>query len=936
MMADEFNHISSIRAGERPIHAESRVTSSRLAIAATVVGLVFSFVAAGVVGRWENSTSKVEFDGVAKNQTIILQSGINEYLARLLALRTLFETFNAQITRSEFDVFNTRLFEEHPGILRVNWVPRVTREERVGFEKAAVLDGVAGYQIKAVASDGALVSAPERDEYFPILYSTVPTTSVIYGSDLASQMQKHDTINRARDDDAVAVLPDAAWWDNHAKEGIFVAVPVYLKGMPHSSVADRRRNIAGFIIGRFDLANLLVTVLSTTPASSGVNLDIYPPGKDVGEPPIHRPLFRLSSTSLTKQPVDKPPAEPQWSSVLKIGDVTWKTLSTPAPGSHLAADYNRALFVLAAGFLITALVVIYLRSMSRYWRRLALANRRGLDLAQRLDTAINNMSQGLVLFDAQERLVVCNNLYIEMYGLSREIVKPGCSFLEILRYRAEVGDFLRHEPEAYRNGHLAAMALGKVTTLILEGAEGREVLVTTSPMADGGWVATHEDITERRRAAAKIEYMAHHDALTGLPNRLQLYQQLQQTLEKKRQGVHVAVLCLDLDRFKAVNDAYGHPLGDLLLKTVADRLRQCVRETDIVARLGGDEFAIMQAGASQPTDATALASRLVEVVGAPYELCGQQAGVELSIGIALAPGDGLDPDQLLKNADLALYRAKSDGSGLYRFFEPGMDARMQARRTLEIDLRRAIANGEFELFYQPLVDMRTEHVTGFEALIRWRHPQRGLIVPLDFIAIAEETGLIVPIGDWVLRQACAEAATWPDDVKVAVNLSPIQFKSRALLLSVVSALATSGLSPNRLELEITESVLLREGDATLALLNELRGLGVRISMDDFGTGYSSLSYLRKFPFDKIKIDQSFIFDMSDHSDSLAIVRAVIAMGSGLGIATTAEGVETAEQFKQLKLEGCTEVQGYLFSPPRPAAEVKALLASINPSLKAIA
>jgi diguanylate cyclase (GGDEF)-like protein len=540
------------------------------------------------------------------------------------------------------------------------------------------------------------------------------------------------------------------------------------------------------------------------------------------------------------------------------------------------------------------------------------------------------------MFDAAERVVVCNDLYIEMYGMSRDIVKPGCSFLDLLKYRAEGGNLLHHDPDRYRTELAAAMALGEATTSIFETSDGREVLVTNSPMAAGGRVATHKDITERRRAEAKIAYMAHHDALTDLPNRSSLYQQLRQTLTRLKRGEEVAVFGLDLDRFKDVNDAYGHAVGDLLLKAVAGRLRQCIRETDMVARLGGDEFAIMQAGTSQPTDATALASRLIEVIGAPYELGGGQVTVELSIGVALAPGDGLDPEQLLKNADMALYRAKSDGHGLYRFFEPEMDARMQARRRLEIDLRKAIANSEFELFYQPLVDMRTEHVTGFEALIRWHHPERGMIPPLEFISVAEETGLIVPIGDWVLRQACAEAATWPSDVNIAVNLSPIQFKSKGLLLSVVSSLAASGLSAKRLELEITESALLCDGDATLAILDELRALGVRISMDDFGTGYSSLSYLRKFPFDKIKIDQSFIFDMSEHNDSLAIVRAVIAMGSGLGIATTAEGVETAEQFKQLKLEGCTEVQGYLFSPPRPAAEVKGLLASINPTLKAIA
>jgi predicted signal transduction protein with EAL and GGDEF domain len=333
---------------------------------------------------------------------------------------------------------------------------------------------------------------------------------------------------------------------------------------------------------------------------------------------------------------------------------------------------------------------------------------------------------------------------------------------------------------------------------------------------------------------------------------------------------------------------------------------------------------------------TALANRLVEEISAPYELGGHQVVVGLSIGIALAPNDGMDPNELLRNADMALYRAKADGRGLYRFFEPAMDARMQTRRSLEIELRKAITNGEFELFYQPLVDVQTEQVTGFEALIRWHHPLRGMIPPSEFITIAEETGLIVPLGDWVLRQACTEAVTWPSDVKIAVNLSPNQFKSKTLLLTVVSALAASGLSPRRLELEITESLLLQDSETTLALLLELRGLGVRISMDDFGTGYSSLSYLRKFPFDKIKIDQSFIRDMSDHDDSLAIVRAVVAMGSGLCIGTTAEGVETARQFDQLKLEGCTEVQGYLFSPPRPATEVKELLAAINPKRKATA
>jgi diguanylate cyclase (GGDEF)-like protein len=377
-----------------------------------------------------------------------------------------------------------------------------------------------------------------------------------------------------------------------------------------------------------------------------------------------------------------------------------------------------------------------------------------------------------------------------------------------------------------------------------------------------------------------------------------------------------------------VNDSLGHPVGDLLLKAVASRLRDCVRESDLVARLGGDEFAILQTGACLPTEATALASRLIESISVPYELASHQVAVGVSVGIALAPDDGLDPNALLRSADMALYRAKADGRNLYRFFEAEMDARMQARRSLEIDLRKAIAAAEFELLYQPIIDLRTQKISGFEALLRWPSATRGLLVPADFIPLAEETGLIVPLGNWVLRQACMDAVEWPGDVMVAVNLSPAQFRNKQLILTVMSALAASGLAAGRLALEITETVLLQDAETTLAVLQKLREIGVKIAMDDFGTGYSSLSYLRKFPFDKIKIDQSFIRDMSDHDDSLAIVRAVVAMSSSLSIGTTAEGVETFQQLERLKSEGCTEAQGYLFSPPRSAADVRTWLAAL--------
>jgi diguanylate cyclase (GGDEF)-like protein len=381
------------------------------------------------------------------------------------------------------------------------------------------------------------------------------------------------------------------------------------------------------------------------------------------------------------------------------------------------------------------------------------------------------------------------------------------------------------------------------------------------------------------------------------------------------------VLCLDLDHFKSVNDTLGHPVGDQLLKAVADRLRRCTREPDTIARLGGDEFAIIMTSMTQPTDAAALCRRVREAISKPYDLDGHQIVVDISIGISFAPFDASEPDQLLKNADMALYGAKADGRGVYRFFEPEMDARMRQRRELEMDLRRALVNGEFELHYQPLVNLQDNDITGFEALLRWRHPARGLVSPVEFIPVAEETGLIVPLGEWVLRQACTETAPWPGHLKVAVNLSPAQLKSRNLVQVVTSALAAAGMAASRLQLEITESVLMQNTFATLGTLHQLRNLGVQIAMDDFGTGYSSLSYLRSFPFDKIKIDRSFIADLSNGAEPLAIVHAVTNLAKSLSMISTAEGVETQQQLEKLQAVGCNEMQGYFFSHARPADEI---------------
>jgi diguanylate cyclase (GGDEF)-like protein len=540
-----------------------------------------------------------------------------------------------------------------------------------------------------------------------------------------------------------------------------------------------------------------------------------------------------------------------------------------------------------------------------------------------LDAAIANMSQGLCMFDADGRILLFNQRYVELMDRSGMPLQ-GRLLLDVLREVKAVGEW-DGDPDEFFNAVVADAKAGRTVTKTM-GRNGRSLRVVDQPMKGGGWVATFEDITEWQAAQEQISHMARHDALTNLPNRVLFREQLEKALRLAKRSDQLAVLCLDLDHFKDINDSLGHPVGDALLKEVAGRLGQCITENDTVARLGGDEFAIVQfCNDCDPSAVALLASHLVEQVSAPYEIAGHQLVIGVSIGISLAPEDGKNPDELLKKADLALYRAKEDGRGTYRFFETGMDARAQARRLLELDLRAALRREEFEVYYQPIRDVAKDVVVAFEALARWNHSLRGMISPVSFIPLAEETGLIVPIGEWVLRRACMDAARWPQDVCVAVNLSPVQFKNVNLVSSVKEALKASGLPAHRLELEITESVLLQNSEATLSVLHELRGFGVRISLDDFGTGYSSLSYLRSFPFDKIKIDRSFVSELATREDSMAIVRAVTGLGKSLGIVTTAEGVETDAQFDLLRQEGCTQAQGYLFSPPRPVAEVETML-----------
>ncbi|WP_428121468.1 bifunctional diguanylate cyclase/phosphodiesterase [Bradyrhizobium sp.] len=722
------------------------------------------------------------------------------------------------------------------------------------------------------------------------------------------------------------------------------------------------------------------------------------------------------------------------------------------------ADWRAQTRIMIAAAVLSASVIAILlflivRRMTRQHRE---SQQRLAQEKHQLDTALNNMTQGLVLYDASARVVVCNQRYIDMYGLSTADVRPGTHFYDVIRRRKEIGS-LKGDVDEFCATVLGNVAQGEVVHSIVESADGRSVQVVVRPLLQGGWVVTMEDITERRnleqerdrnhaflrqiidhiptqitvkdvcdrryvlvnrvaatqfglsreeivgkttfdlfpkaaadiivaddekalqsadglfldefldkrpvvsqalgpryitsrrigipdqagqmryiinvvddvtdrrRADEKIAHLARYDALTDLPNRVLFREWVERELRRIGRGEQFALLYIDIDEFKGINDSLGHHVGDELLKAVASRLKSCIRESDFVARLGGDEFAVVQTNVDKPADVVEFVTRIHEAIRQPYQCLGHQLSSDASIGIALAPHDGTDLDQLIKNADLAMYGAKASGRRTHRFFEPAMDASARARLILQQDMRHALADGGFEIHYQPLVNLRDDEVTGCEALLRWRHSERGMISPAEFIPVAEDTGLIVELGEWVLRTACAEAANWPDHVRLAVNVSPVQLKCLTLPLKVAAALAASGLPASRLELEITEAVLIGDDEAALAILHQLRAIGVRIALDDFGTGYSSLSYLKRFPFDKIKIDRCFVSDIAEIDGSSVIVQAVVNIAAAGNMTTTAEGVETQQQKERLRALGCTEMQGYLFSAAKPGPEVRQML-----------
>lgn len=904
--------------------------------AVAVVGLILSIASWSFVWNREARIAQLEFGERARSHAIALQSGIDDYGDRLAAVRALFQTAEHVIGRQEFIDFSQDLLQRDRAILNMSWIPRVSNESRLQHELRARVAGLRGYEIKTFDPGGRLVRAPERAEYYPLLYFGQGTAShELHGLDLADDGFRQRTLERARDTGRLATSPPLRLKGNAAgKTGFFQVLPVYRGHAADMSVSERRANLVGFVQGIFQIDAMIEQILNALVTPAGLDLYFYNANET-------KPLYVHSARSRTEAAAVPDKAEllagRHWRGTLSVGDATWTLIAVPGPGGPGIPSRLGSLLVLFGGLVLTAAISLYLVSSRRHARQLIAANRqlddtlRALNEANsrlqeqnlRFDAALDNMSQGLCLFDREEKLLVSNRRYAEMYGLDPQRIQVGVTLREIFAMRSERGS-------VPTNGvHLLhpVPVDGRIEPLEreVELEDGRIVRMVRRPLPNGGWVSTHEDITATRRAQERLAHMANHDPLTNLPNRTNLRSQIERRLAKLGPNDSFALLAIDLDQFKSVNDTLGHPIGDELLKAVAGRIRECLREEDVVARLGGDEFNVLQIGAiAQPAASAALAARLIQVVSEPYDLHGHQIVIGMSVGIALAPADGQSADDLVRNADLALYRAKTEGRGTYRFFEPEMDARAQRRRRMELDLRCAVARSEFELHYQPIVDVTTGDLTGMEALVRWRHPEHGLLGAGEFIPLAEETGLIVPLGEWILGEACAEAASWPKPVRIAVNLSPVQFRNRDLVKTVAGALERSGLSPDRLELEITESVLLHDSAVTLATLHRLRALGTAISMDDFGTGYSSLGYLRSFPFDKIKIDQSFIRDLTENGDCMAIVRAVTGLGRSLGIKTTAEGVQSLQQLSLLRAEGCTEAQGFLIGRPMPASYLMGL------------
>ncbi len=774
------------------------------ALVAATLGLSFSLAATAIVWHWEDNVAQRELNDVGNSHFLSLQNGLNEYLSKLTALRALFEA-RGNVERIEFETFAARLLDHAAAVQNLEWVPRVMREERAAFERAAARD-IPGYRIKAVAPDDTIFPSEEKDEYLPILYSSLKSrTSPIYGIDLRSQSVLQQRLDPARDGNRLSAVPDFVLHSQTGNvHGFLFSLPVYKTGLPHETVEDRRRNLKGFVHGAFLMAEAFGHIMDTATMPRGVDLYVFKTDAGPNSPPLYVHGSRFRTGSFEPKALDELLAGRHTAGKLAAGDAQWTVVLDPIPAGPMTPRHDRAWLVLIASLFAVGLVVTYMYSSSRHAHRLLRANRRISELAEK-------------------------------------------------------------------------------------------------------------------------------DPLTGLANRRAFYEELAAAFATARaEGQVFAVLYFDLDHFKDINDTLGHPTGDILLRQVAERVKSGVRRSDLVARCGGDEFAILQRNAPDAADTATLAAAIRDLLGAPFVVQGNSVHVAASIGIVRYSPDAVDPGTIMVQADLALYRAKEEGRNCFRFHSSDLDRQVRERVMIADELRGAVQRGEMEVYYQPQFELATGRIVGLEALLRWIHPKRGLLLPSTFIPIAERTGTIIELGEWAFDQACRQLRLWLDQSLlpgvVAVNFSALHFKAASDLEdSVARSMDRWQIEPSQMEIELTESVLMEVTQQHSERFAQLRKLGLRIAIDDFGTGYSSLSYLTSYPVNRLKIGQDLVFRVNTDSRNASVVRAAIHLARELGIEFIAEGVETAAQADFLSAAGCEYAQGYFFSRPITADDATALL-----------